>query len=245
MRVMARLSFLAKASNRSREAPCVDIKALTLSEARLGSMMRFTTTMPARTSSSSNCVRRRLVSSSANCVGMATTTKEVRSGSVKRDWSSIMRNWKVRNWSVPSPSPASHPKRSRKRAMRSARRSRKSGKLRSLKAWPVGAVSMMIRSNFSCFTSSRTSTSATISSLPGGRVSKRFTKSSIGNCCSTWPTMPPAASRRANASRTVAWKRFMADAVSTSMAQSSPAPAGVSTCMACPESWAPKASPRE
>mmetsp|Transcript_15638 Transcript_15638/g.46939 ORF Transcript_15638/g.46939 Transcript_15638/m.46939 type:complete len:215 (-) Transcript_15638:640-1284(-) len=156
-----------------------------------------------------------------------------------------MRNWKDRSWSGPSSLPASQPKRSRRRATLSARRSRKSGKLRSRTACPVGAVSMMMRSNFSFLTSSRTSTRATISSLPGGSVSKRFTKSSMGNCSSTWPTMPPPDLRLLRASFTVSWKRRTAAFVSTSMPQSSPAPEKSLSCLASAPSFWPRASPSE
>mmetsp|Transcript_30154 Transcript_30154/g.56573 ORF Transcript_30154/g.56573 Transcript_30154/m.56573 type:complete len:308 (+) Transcript_30154:185-1108(+) len=207
--------------------------------------MRFAMTMPHLMSCSSSWTSKRFVSSRASVVGMVTTEKELRSGSVKSSWSSIIRNWKDRTWSGPSLLPESHPKRSRSRATRSASRSRKSGYVSSRTAWPVGAVSMMIRSNFSFSTLSSTSVNATISSLPGGSVSKRSTKSCIGSWFSTWPTMPPSDCRCCNASRTVSWKRFMAAAVSTSMAKSSPAPVKLSTGCAEAESLLPKASPRE
>mmetsp|Transcript_37919 Transcript_37919/g.114554 ORF Transcript_37919/g.114554 Transcript_37919/m.114554 type:complete len:462 (-) Transcript_37919:447-1832(-) len=212
--------------------------------ARPASMMRLTMIMPARMSCLSKSSNNRLDSSRARTVGMDTTAKHVRSLSANRSCNSIILNWNDRNWSGPSP-PASQPKRSRNRATRSARRSRKSGKERRRNACPVGAVSMIMWSNLSFLNSSNTSTKATISSLPGGSVSKRLTKSSMGNCCNTCPTMPPCSSRRCNASRTVAWNRDMAAAVSTSMAHNSPTAVGASNRVASSVRPTPRASPSE
>mmetsp|Transcript_42377 Transcript_42377/g.132084 ORF Transcript_42377/g.132084 Transcript_42377/m.132084 type:complete len:347 (+) Transcript_42377:431-1471(+) len=245
IRVTAMPSLMAKASSLSSDDLWVSSKPLTSSLARLGSRILLIMSMPTLMSCSSSWDSNLFVSARARLVGIATTAKEVRSGSVKRSCSLIMRNWNERSRSGISPPSPSQPKRSRKRATRSARRSRKSGKLSSRRACPVGAMSMTMWSNFSVSTSSSSSTSATISSLPGGSVSKRFTKSSIGSCCSTWPTRPPASSRRCNASRTVAWKRCMAAPVSTSIAQSSPGPMRASTFVASSESCTPRASPRE
>mmetsp|Transcript_10054 Transcript_10054/g.19001 ORF Transcript_10054/g.19001 Transcript_10054/m.19001 type:complete len:261 (+) Transcript_10054:241-1023(+) len=244
MRATLRFSLLAIASKACKDVCCLSNSLAIPSWARSASSLRLAITMPSRMSCSFSCSMRRLVSSSARTVGMATAVNEVRSASVNRSWSSIILNWKERNWSGPSP-PASQPKRSRNLATLSARRSKKSGKLNSLNAWPVGAVSMIIWSNFSFFISSRTSTSATISSLPGGNVSNKLTKSSIGNCCNTCPTRPPPCSRLANAVRTVSWKRCIAAPVSTSIAHSSPVPMIPSTCVACSPNGMPRASPRE
>mmetsp|Transcript_37913 Transcript_37913/g.109337 ORF Transcript_37913/g.109337 Transcript_37913/m.109337 type:complete len:221 (-) Transcript_37913:1533-2195(-) len=217
-------SLRARASNLSSEDCCVSSNPLMPSLARLLSRTLLIISMPTLMSCSSSCASSLFDSARAMVVGIVTTLKDVRSWSVNISWSLIMRNWNDRNWSGASPPPPSQPKRSRRRATRSTRRSRKSGKLRSRNACPVGAMSIIMWSNFSVSTSSSNSTSDTISSLPGGNVSKRFTKSSMGSCCRTCPTRPPSCWRNCSASRTVAWKRCMAAEVSTSIAQSSPGP---------------------
>mmetsp|Transcript_3238 Transcript_3238/g.10731 ORF Transcript_3238/g.10731 Transcript_3238/m.10731 type:complete len:382 (+) Transcript_3238:85-1230(+) len=116
----------------------------------------------------------------------------------------------------------------RRRRRRVTNRSRKSGKRRRRRVWPVGAVSMTMRSKRTPMApSSRrltTFASATSSSTPGGKVSSTSAKSASPSSpamLSMSPRDPPSvAAASAPRRRTVSWKRRAAASGSTSMAQS-------------------------
>mmetsp|Transcript_1582 Transcript_1582/g.4451 ORF Transcript_1582/g.4451 Transcript_1582/m.4451 type:complete len:301 (+) Transcript_1582:583-1485(+) len=140
-----------------------------------------------------------------------------------------------RTASAAPPSTAEAPfRRSRRRRSRVMKVSRKSGNLSRRRVWPVGAVSMMMRSKGSpsapCSSKDTTLASATSSSSPGGSVSRTSAKSERPSCPASWLSMsppPPAPPRSASAAlasepraRTASWKARAASSGSTSSAKS-------------------------
>mmetsp|Transcript_12324 Transcript_12324/g.31964 ORF Transcript_12324/g.31964 Transcript_12324/m.31964 type:complete len:202 (-) Transcript_12324:341-946(-) len=152
-------SFILDSTNRRMRAAASSAETLeelsppaASASAAAKSRIWFSTTCRTKTSSSSSALASLADSATERYVGMPTMTNSVLSLSLKRTWASFICRWSSSSLSMatsPFDWPASCVMTDRKRRIFSMLRAMNCGSVSSRKVWPVGAVSITMRVNFS------------------------------------------------------------------------------------------------